>query len=326
MNVCVIGLGSMGRRRIRLLSEIRGVNIVGVDTNETRCVEAQKQFGISTCSSLQAAVKSRNFECAFISTSPLSHSKLIHDCLEAGMHVFTEINLVSDGYEDNIRLAKERGLVLFLSSTFLYRDETEYMIQRVKESSGPVHYNYHVGQYLSDWHPWENYKDFFVHNPRTNGCREIMAIEFPWITSCFSRIKNINVLKGKSSQLQIDYPDHYFLLLQHDSGTVGSFIVDLLSRKAIRKLDIFGEDLFMSWNGTPDSVTDYDLSQKADRKIQFTDASERADGYASFITENPYRKEITTFLEQIKFPEKTVLWDFERDYEIMKVIDQIEES
>ena len=41
--------------------------------------------------------------------------------------MFTEINLIEDGYDENIKTAKEKGLRLFLSSTFLYRDEVAYI-------------------------------------------------------------------------------------------------------------------------------------------------------------------------------------------------------
>ena len=37
MKVIVIGLGSMGKRRIRLLSEHKDVEIYGIDTQDQRC-------------------------------------------------------------------------------------------------------------------------------------------------------------------------------------------------------------------------------------------------------------------------------------------------
>jgi hypothetical protein len=40
-----------------------------------------------------------------ISTSPLSHAAIINKALKASCHVFTELNLVDDMYEENIRLA-----------------------------------------------------------------------------------------------------------------------------------------------------------------------------------------------------------------------------
>lgn len=106
--------------------------------------------------------------------------------------VFTELNLVSDGYEEFTK--DEYDNRLFLSSTLLYRKDIQYIKDRVGEER--VNYVYHVGQYLPDWHPWESYKDFFVGDKRTNGCREIMAIDLPWIESAFGKIVDFSVVKG----------------------------------------------------------------------------------------------------------------------------------
>ena len=80
----------------------------------------------------------------------------------------------------------------------------------------------------------------------------------------------------------------------------------------------------MSWNGTADSLIEYDIDKKEDRIIQFDGASEHVDGYATFVTENPYREELITFLEQIANPKVVPAWSFEQDYELLKVIDKIE--
>ena len=37
-------------------------------------------------------------------------------------------------YDENLRLAKEKSLVLFLSSTFLYRKETQTIINKVHQT------------------------------------------------------------------------------------------------------------------------------------------------------------------------------------------------
>ena len=57
MRIIVIGLGSMGKRRIRLLKELGEKEIVGVDTNEERCLNAEKEFDIKTSCSLDNLLK-----------------------------------------------------------------------------------------------------------------------------------------------------------------------------------------------------------------------------------------------------------------------------
>lgn len=324
MKVIVIGLGSMGKRRIRLLSEHKNVKIFGIDSQEQRCKEVIDKFGIKCFASIDEACKTESVEAAIISTSPLSHAAIIKDCLSHNLHVFTEINLVQDGYDENIALAKEKGKVLFLSSTFLYRKETQTIIKKVHEAKCPVNYIYHVGQYLPDWHPWESYKNYFIGNPRTNGCREIMAIDLPWIVTAFGPIKKVCAMKSKNTQLNIDYNDNYLIMLEHETGAKGVFAVDVVARKPYRHIDVYGEELQLSWNGTADSLNEYQIEAKKEENIKLDDASEHVDGYAAFITENPYREEINAYLRQIADSNYKPAWNFEKDKVLLDWIDVIE--
>lgn len=324
MKIIVVGLGSMGKRRIRLLSERQDIQLFGIDSQESRCEEVKKKFGLKCFSSIPEVVAAEHPDAAVISTSPLSHAAIIKECLQNNLHVFTEINLVSDGYAENMRVAKEKNRVLFLSSTFLYRKETQTIIEKVQQANCPLNYIYHIGQYLPDWHPWESYTSYFIGDKRTNGCREIMAIDLPWIVTAFGPIKNVSAVKSKNTKLNINYNDNYFITIEHENGNKGMFAVDVVTRKSIRHIDVYGESFQMSWNGTADSLTEYDIENKIEKKIEFKDASEHVEGYAAFITENPYREELSAFLKQIENPANRPAWNFEKDLEILRVIDQIE--
>lgn len=328
LRIIVIGLGSMGRRRIRLLKEINsGIVIYGVDKNKERCDKVHNEHGINTYMDLNEALHSidKKPDAAIISTSPLSHAFIIKECLIAGLHVFTELNLVSDQYEENIRLANTKGKVLFLSSTFLYRDEICYIQKKIGIGNWKtvLNYTYHIGQYLPDWHPWENYKDFFVSKKNTNGCREIFAIELPWLQKVFGQVKSFNVIKGRSSLLDIDYPDTYHLLLCHKNGTIGSLQVDIVSRKAVRNLEIYGESIYLSWDGTPEGLKLYNFETKKNEDIILYDNAEHIDGYKSFIIENAYKNELEAFLKEIS-GKKASKYSFKEDLETLKLIDYIE--
>ena len=149
MNIVVIGLGSMGRRRIRLIKQYNdSYKIIGVDLNKERRIISESKFGIETSDNLKGVIKKHNLNSAIICTSPLSHSKLISLCLDNNLHVFTELNLVTDGYDENIQLAEEKNRVLFLSSTFLYRAEIKQINKLVKMQDKMLNYIYHIGQYL----------------------------------------------------------------------------------------------------------------------------------------------------------------------------------
>lgn len=325
MRAIVVGLGSMGRRRIRLLKKISPeYEIYGVDSKKERCKQAEKELGIETRTNLEDALEELKPDCAIISTAPLSHASIINICLKLGCHVFTEINLVSDGYGENIALAKEKNRTLFLSSTFLYRDEIQYIEKRVEQQDSRINYIYHIGQYLPDWHPWENFQDYFIGDKRTNGCREIMAIELPWITKVFGNVKSVSVLKSKNTDLKIDYADNYLVQIVHENGVKGMLAVDVVSRKAVRNLEIYGENLYLSWKGTPDSLEEYNIEQKKSKSINLYSEVEQRDGYATFVIENAYENELRAFIGEMN-GENVSRHSFREDLAILELINSIEE-
>ncbi len=333
MKLMVIGLGSMGKRRIRLIQRIRpDVSLCGVDSREDRRQAASRDFGIVCYTNPKEAVrkeaeKGEAVSAALVCSSPLSHAGLINQCLEGNLHVFTEINLVRDGYRENMALAREKGCKLFLSSTPVYRAEMRKMKEVLtKEGRGKaVSYTYHVGQYLPDWHPWEQYHDFFAADKRTNGCREILAIELPWMVKVFGKITEIHAFKGNMTDLEIDYPDNYFIYLVHEGGSHGVFAVDVVCREAVRHMEIYNEYIYMDWNGTPDSLRKKNLETKELEKVLEREDYERQKEYSAFVNEYAYINELEAFFQYL---EKDVEPDylFEDDWEILKRVEQIEEG
>lgn len=320
MKVVVIGLGSMGKRRIRLIRDMYpSMEMYGVDGRSDRREEAAAQFGIRTAESIDSV--DFGIDCAFVCTSPLSHAAIIHDCLEKGWNVFTELNLVDTGYEENMALAEEKGLTLFLSSTFFYREEIRYIRSRIG-GDRKWNYIYHIGQYLPDWHPWENYKDFFVGDKRTNGCREIMAIELPWLIGTFGEVSDVKAVSDRMTELKIGFDDNYMIRLTHKNGNKGTLIVDVVSPVAVRKLEAYAEGSYLSWNGTPDSVCEYDSSDKKLKNVVLTEKMEHKEGYSTFIVENAYKNEIREFFDVLA-KTKEPLYGFRQDREILALIDKI---
>ncbi len=320
MKIVVIGLGSMGKRRIRLIKELYpNYTVIGVDGREDRCNEVVVLFQIQTYTSISEIKE--DIRCAFICTSPLSHSSLIRECLERGWNVFTELNLVDTGYTENMKLSKDKNLVLFISSTFLYREEIRYIKSRIVDDNR-WNYIYHIGQYLPDWHPWENYRDFFIGDKRTNGCREILAIELPWLINVFGKVIDNNAISDKISTLNIDYNDNFMIQLKHENGNKGMLIVDVVSPLAVRKMEIYTEGSYLSWNGTPETLCEYDNNRKELVQVQYKEKSEHYEGYKDFIVENAYKNEIRDFFDVVCMG-KEPIYGFEKDRNVLNLINGI---
>ncbi len=325
--ILIIGLGSMGKRRARLVKGLRpDMTICGVDSSEGRRAEAA-ELGIRAYASIPEAVEAEHPEAALVCTAPLSHAGIIHTLLENNLPVFTELNLVDDGYAENQALAAEKNLPLFLSSTMLYRGETQYMkaqVQQFMEQTGKkVNYIYHIGQYLPDWHPWENYKNFFVGDKRTGGVREIFGIDLPWLWDAFGPVKSIHVEKDKISNLEVDYPDSYMVTLRHENGVKGVLAVDVVSPKAVRNFECFGEGLHLFWEGNPRGLYTFDHEKGEKVAVNTYETFEHDSRYSDNIVENAYVDELANFFAMVE-EGAAPRWSFAKDQQIINLIEKIE--
>lgn len=324
MKFVVVGLGSMGRRRIRLLKQISNdFIIVGVDNDLERCHQVEKEFGVTTSQNLDLELNRFKPDGVIVSTSPLSHAEIINKALKASCHVFTELNLVDSMYDENIDLSKRQDKILFMSSTLLYRDELCYIREQISDSKRNVNYNYHVGQYLPDWHPWENINDYFVGDKLTNGCRELFSIELPWLIKTFGEIESYDILSDKNTDLPVQYNDNYMLLIKHKGGNKGVVAIDVVSRKPVRNLEVYNEDIYISWAGSPSELKKYNVQNKEEETISLYDEIDQQEGYASFVIENAYKKELEAFVDTIN-GKGCPRYTFEEDKKVLSIINDIE--
>ncbi len=318
----IVGLGSMGKRRIRLLRGLDpSIEIFGVDTAARRRRQVD-EMGCETFESIREAAK-KGPDMAFVCTSPLAHFSIINELLDYGINTFTELNLVKDGYDVLMEKAKEKGCVLFLSSTMLYRGEINYMIDQVKRFDKPVSYIYHIGQYLPDWHPWEDYRDFFVSNKRTNGCRELFGIELPWLIEAFGEISEVYTVSDKLTELELDFPDRFFVTITHANGTRGILAIDIVCPKAVRNLEIFGEGLHLFWEGNPKALYKYNTETKEKEFINTYESFEHDSRYSDNIVENAYVDEMRNFLGVMEGTEEPK-YSYEKDLVTIRIMDRIE--
>lgn len=325
MHLLLIGLGSMGKRRARLCKGIdAAIKISGVDTAEARRAEALSLGLIDAAfDSLPAALAAGGYDAALVCTAPLAHAALIGQLLDAGVSVFTELNLVSDGYRENIAKAKERGLTLFLSSTMLYRRETQFIKSRVRAYGKPMQYIYHIGQYLPDWHPWESYKNFFVGEARTGGVREILGIDLPWLLDAFGPWEQASCEVHTVSGLGLPYPDTATLLLRHRGGTQGVLVADVVSPKAVRNFECFGDGVHLFWEGNPKALYEFRDGDKhfVDTYGQF----EHDPRYSDNIVENAYVDELLNFFAVLRGTAKP-RWSFEKDMAAIGLMDAVQHA
>ena len=246
MKFLVIGLGSMGKRRIRNLQALGYTELAGFDPRTDRRAEAQANYGIAVFDAFETALRKHKPDALIISTSPKQHMFYAWQGRELGLPCFIEASVVeADRILALSQAIKGSGLVMAPSCTMRYFPGPKL----VKELLGkgtigrPLNINYQTGQYLPDWHPWEPITDFYVSDRETGGCREIVPFELTWLDDIFGLSEPLFCVKTRLTDLQADIDDIYHCLLRYPGGGLANITVDVISRPvAGRELRILGSD------------------------------------------------------------------------------------
>jgi len=251
----VVGLGSMGQRRVRNLIALGERDIIGLDVRADRRAEAAQKYGISTAETFEAALAASP-DFLIISTAPAAHESFVLAAAERGIPYFCELNLVRDGLLEAERVAASHGSLAAPSTTM--RHHPAVALVRAALEAGrigrPLAFTHHSGQYLPDWHPWEDYRSFFVAEPRTAACREVAAIEMSWLCWLFGLPVRSRSLGGKVSDLDVKVDDVVHFLFETSSGAIGHLQADVLARRPIRALRVVGSEGTVEWDATRGEV------------------------------------------------------------------------
>ncbi len=325
--ILVIGLGSMGKRRVRNLQSLGINNIIGLDNREDRREEAKKIYQIKTVSNFQEAIDNFKFDAFIISLPPAIHHVYMKKAIEMGVPAFIEASVVDTDFEQMIKEAKEKNIVLAPSCTLFFHPAIKKIAEIIQNNDlGKIsNYLYHSGQYLPDWHTYEDVSEYYVSNKETGGGREIVPFELTWITLILGFPKRVVGLYKNAIQIEgaNDIDDTYNLLMDYGQS-IFNLSVDVVSRHATRRLVINGDKKQLYWDWDDNIIKVYDPVSN-DWKVIKYDTVVAQDGYNKNITEQMYIEEMESFLKATN-NERPFPNNLEHDHQVLKVLYAVENS
>jgi len=318
----VIGLGSMGRRRVRCLRQLGVQEVEGFDTRADRRAAAAQEYGIAVREQL-AAADLRAFDAVVVSTPPDQHHTTLAWAIDAGKPVFVEASVIRAPLPALDERARAKGVVVAPSCTLRFHAAIRD-ITRLVHSGGygkVCNFSYHCGQYLPDWHPWEKVTDYYVSNPLTGGAREIVPFELTWMVDAFGWPQHVQGTKLRTADVGAAIDDTYAALLRFD-GFVGTLVVDVVARQAVRKLTLNFERASLSWDWDSGVVRVWEADAGRFVELHQPKAVAHA-GYHQNIGEAMYVAEVASFLAAAQgrgaFPHT-----LQDDIRVLSLLEQIE--
>jgi predicted dehydrogenase len=323
MKVLIVGLGSMGKRRIRNLRALGIADIRGFDLRSDRRIEAAEKYGIQTYERIEDGLADRP-DAVVISLPPDLHVLYANKALEHRIPFFTEASVVTDGMVELISRLRELNVVGVPSCTMRYYAGPRSLKRMIQSGliGRPLAWTYHSGQYLPDWHPWESIDSYYVSKKSTGGCREIVAFELVWLVELFGGISEVFCQKCKLSDIPAEIDDIYQLQVKHSSGVRGQLMVDVLARPAIRLVRVVGSEGTVEWDANQKIVRLYSASTKSWTREDLGSGTVE-NGYVN--PEEPYVEEMADFVSCVS-QKRQPAYCFSEDLAILKILEAAEES
>ena len=319
----IVGLGSMGKRRIRNLHACGERDIIGFDIRSDRNEEARSKYGIQVVSRFED-VSPSDFDVLIISTPPDAHGDYIRFALGAKRHFFVEHPTCADGYDD-VFSHQDLDIVKAPSCTFLFY-EPYIAIKKILDEGGigkVLAFQFHTGQYLPDWHPWEDYRDVYFSKKETGACREMLPFELIWLSWLVqSKVGEVSGFINKVSDLDMDADDILLANVKYKNNVVGNIIIDVISRKPVKTLHIYGTEGVLLWDRQDSGITVFDARSGRTEIIPVSKGNPEK-GYIN--AEEMYNDEIRTFLGAIK-KEREYPHTFKDNHHLLQVLSALEKN
>jgi predicted dehydrogenase len=328
MNFLIVGLGSMGKRRVRNLMALGydSKSIAGFDIRSDRRAEAESLYSISSFGKFTDAIRDFSPHAILISTYPNYHMDYAEPALDLGIHCFIEASVTElDRIKNLCEKLKDRPIVIAPSNTMRYYPGPSLIREIIKKQfvGRPLSLNYHTGQYLPDWHPWEKIEDFYVSRRETGGAREIVPFELAWINEIFGDPKPLCCVKDKLADFKADIDDIYHCSLRYPGGMLANITIDVISRpKATRYFTVLGSAGKIVFDGDKNIVRYLQVSASDWVEISL-DSGRVEDGYIN--PEEPYIAELRDFISAVEKRDRNLFPNtLEKDIKVLSLLNDLE--
>lgn len=265
MKFLVVGCGSIGERHIRNLMAL-DQQVEAYDVAENRLLEMQKKYEIKTYPSIEDALKDEK-DAALICTPTSLHIQPALAAIRTGYHVFIEkpLSHTLDGVDELLKAAHQRNLVILVGCNMRFHSALIWIRKLLEEGSigNVVAARVEFGQYLPDWHLWEDYRKGYSANRSLGGGIILDAIhELDYIHWFLGEVKEVFCFSGKLSHLEITTEDIAEILLKFESGAIAGVHLDYIQRSYQRSCELIGEEGTIIWNYNEGLVKHFSAAKK----------------------------------------------------------------
>ncbi len=313
----IIGYGSVGQRHAQTLVNL-GNTCVVVEPNTSRLKLAEKN-GHKGYVSLNNLDLQNQIDAVLICSPPAFHVEQTMWALSRELKIFIE-KPIGTNFIECTSILQHNYKQIFVGYTYRWNPQFIRLQNDLKEGliGTPYYANFEIGMNLEDWHPWENYRDFFMSRINLGGGALLDESHFIELAiELFGLPTRISSLQTKISNLDIETDDYVFTHFEYKDLLV-DIKLDLFSRPHKSFIQVYGTkgSIYCDFIGKTNSLTTSDSYATSKNSFESFDY-ERQDVFKDML------QEYIKFIEAVNYIPRV---PYHRGLEVMRLIEKIRKS
>ncbi len=255
-SILIAGLGSIGQRHLRNLLRL-GVEDIALLRTSPQTLDFAPHLPVYT--DLDQALATAP-DLVMVTNPTANHLEIALPAARAGCHLFIEkpLSHIWDGVSELLEIVEERNLITLVGFDLRFDPGMELIKSLLDENriGHLVSIQAQVGQFLPDWHPWEDYRQS-VSAKRATGGGVILDLihELDYVSWLMGSVAAITCMAGQVSSLEIETEDVACILIEFEGGAIGTIHLDYIQRAASRTCRVIGEGGTILWDYFTRSVS-----------------------------------------------------------------------
>jgi predicted dehydrogenase len=310
--LAIIGLGSIGKRHLRLVSEIRpDIEIIVVRSGQGNPCQ-EENMAKKTVYSINDAIQV-GIQAAIISSPSTLHMEQSLELAKNGIHLLIEkpLSHTFERVDRLLKLVTENKVVAVVGYVLRYDlGAIKFKDWLSNKLTGIIlHARIECGSYLPDWRQDQDYRKTVSASQELGGGILLeLSHELDYLHWFFGRPTDVQAWIRNSGTLDISVEDQANLLLTSSEGYPITVQLDFNRRYAKRICNVLTTEGELTWNAIEKNVT---WSEIGNEPVVYGYESER-----DYI----YRKQIESFLNCVEKDEVPIV-SVHDGAEVIKLID-----
>ncbi|HLO15035.1 MAG TPA: Gfo/Idh/MocA family oxidoreductase, partial [Anaerolineales bacterium] len=221
----IAGLGSIGRRHFRNLIALGEKDIVLLRTRKATLPDDELS-GYPVETDLGAALEKHRPEAVIVANPTAMHLDAAIPAAQAGCHILLEkpVSHSLDRLDVLQKTAAKSGSRILVGFQFRYHPTLNKARELIRSNAlgKLLTVHAHWGEYLPQWHPWEDYRQSYAARPELGG-GVIITLTHPldYLRYLMGEVESLWSFNGHISPLEINVEDVAEIGLKFKDGATG---------------------------------------------------------------------------------------------------------